>query len=86
VRIPAQTDAATVARHGGIERHALAGAGAGLDCSHELVSEDERSVEDRVADPPFEEPVPVRTAQADGGHPDENLAVARLRRRLVVEP
>ncbi len=86
VRIPAQADAATAARHGGVERHALARAGAGLDRPHEFVPEDKGAVEDGVADPPFEEPVPVRPAQADGGHAHENLAVARLRRRLVVEP
>jgi hypothetical protein len=86
VRIPAQADAAAPARHGRVERHTLAGAGAGLDRSHELMSEDERPVEDSVADPPFEEPVPVRPAQADGCHAHENLVVPRLRRLLVVEP
>ena len=50
------------------------------------MSEDERPIEDSVADPPLEEPVPVRPAQADGCHPHENLAIARLRRRLVMEP
>ena len=86
VRIPAHADAAAAARHGRVERHALAGAGAGLDRPYELVPEDERPVEGGVADPPFEEPVPVGPAQADGRHAHENLAVARLRRRLVVEP
>jgi hypothetical protein len=50
------------------------------------VPEDERPVEGGVSDPPFEEPVPVGPAQADGRHAYENLAVARLRRRLLVEP
>jgi hypothetical protein len=50
------------------------------------VPEDERPIESGVADSSFEEPVPVRPAQADGRHAHEDLALARLRRRLVVEP
>jgi hypothetical protein len=86
VRIPTRADAAAAARYGRVERHALAGAGAGLDRPYELVPEDERSVEGGVTDRPFEEPVPVGPAQADGRDAYENLAVARLRRRLLVEP
>jgi hypothetical protein len=86
VRIPAEADGAAAARHGRVERHALAGALARLDRPDELVPEYERPVEDGVADPAFEEPVPVRTAQADRGHAHENLSVARLGCRLVVEP
>jgi hypothetical protein len=86
VRIPAEADAAAAARHGWVERHALAGALAGLDRPHELVAEDEGPVEHRVPDPALQEPVPVGPAEADGGHAHENFAVAWLGRGLVVEP
>jgi hypothetical protein len=84
--IAGEADAAAAARHGGVERHALARALAGLDRPHELVAENERPVEDRVPDPAFEEPVPVGPAQADGRHAHEDFPVAWLGRGLFVEP
>ena len=85
MRIPGETDAASTARHGWIERHALAGAVAGFDRAHELVPEDEWSIEDGVADPSLEEPVPVGSAQSHRRDAHQDLAVGRLWLGLVVQ-
>ena len=65
--------------------HPLACARAGLDRADELVPEDERLLQHGVADRALDEPVPVRSAETDRGHPEESLPVARLRLRLVVQ-
>jgi len=86
VRLSREADTAPAARHSWVERDALAGARTGLDRPHELVPEDERPVEDGVADPSFEEPVPVRPTEAHGRYAHDDLVVARLGSGLVVEP
>jgi hypothetical protein len=76
---------AAAARHGRIERDPLARARPGGDDARELVAENERPLEHRVADSPFDEPVPVGAAETDRRDGDEELARGRLRVGLVVE-
>ena len=72
--------------NGGIEHDALAGAGTARDDAGELVAEDERPVENRVADAALEEPVTIGAAETDAADAHEHLPRLRLRVRLVVQP
>ena len=85
VRPPREADGAAAARHGRIEDHPLARARTGFDGADELVPEDERLRQDGVADRALDEPVPVGAAEADRRHANEQLALARLGRRLLVQ-
>ena len=49
------------------------------------MAEDERLVEHRVADPAFEEPVPVGAAEPDAPDAHERFPWLRLGVRLVVQ-
>ena len=84
--VPRPAEIAAATGHRGVEHHALSLARPGLDRPDELVPEHERPVESGVADPSFEEPVPVRPAQPDRRHAHGDLSIVRLRIRLVVEP
>jgi hypothetical protein len=85
VRLACETHGAATARYSRINGHAIAGAPTGLDRADEFVTQDERLRQNSVADPALAEPVPVGAAEADGGHAQEELAVARCRRRLLVQ-
>ena len=78
-------DGAAAARHSGIENHPLARTGTGFDGADELVPEDEGLRQDGVADRALGEPVPVGAAEADRRHANEQLALTRLGRRLLVQ-
>jgi hypothetical protein len=86
VRLACEALGASTARHRGVDRDALARTRPGLDRPDELVPEDQGAVEDGVADPPFQEPVPVRATEAHGRHSHDDLALAGLGCGLVVEP
>ena len=83
---PARADIARAARNGGIDGNALALTPAGGDDARELVPEHERMLEPGVADATLEQPVPVRAAEAHGGHAHEHLPRRRRRVRLVIQP
>ena len=63
----------------------LARARPGRHDARELVAEDERTLEHRVADSALDEPVPVGAAQADRRHGHKELALAGRRVRLLME-
>ena len=82
---PQGTVGRAAAGYGRIERHPFSGARPGLDRADELVSQHERVRQGGVADRPLDEPVPIRSAEPDCGHADQNLPVGRCRGGLVVE-
>ena len=81
-----ETLRATAARIGGVDGNSLALAGTRLDRRNELVSEHERPRQPRVADRRLLEPVPVRAAEPDRSHPEEDVAGKRFGLGLVVQP
>ena len=86
VVLPRETERAAAARHRRVEHDALARARPLRDDAGELVAEDERLAQHRVADPALEEPVPVGAAETDAADAHEHLARLRLGVRLVVQP
>ena len=86
VAVSREAKDAAAAGDGRVEHDALTGARAGRDDAGELVAEDEWSVENRVTDAAFEEPVPIGTAETDAADAYENLSGLRLRVRLLVQP
>src|SRR5919198_1717162 len=52
----------------------------------ELVAEHERPGEDRVANAPLEEPVPIGATEPDRGYADERVVRAGFGCRLLMEP
>jgi hypothetical protein len=84
VAVPGEAERAAAAGNGRIEHDALAATGTARDHAGELMAEDERAVEHRVADPALEEPVTVGAAETDSADAHENLPRLRLRVRLFV--
>jgi hypothetical protein len=84
VTVAGEAQSATAARDGRVDDDMLAGARAAFDDARELVAEDERPLEVRVADTALEEPVPIGAAKADPSNPHEHLPGTRLRIRLLV--
>ena len=84
--LPRVAERAPSARHRRVEHDALARARPLLDDARELVAEDERLAQHRVADPALEEPVPVGAAQPDAADAHEHLTGLRLGVGLVVQP
>jgi hypothetical protein len=85
VPLPRKTQRAPSARHSRVEYDALAGARAVDDDAGELVAEDERLAQHRIADPSLEEPMAVGAAQPDAADAHERVALPRLGVRLVVQ-
>ena len=65
---------AAAAGNGGVEHDALPAAGPARDHAGELVTEDERPVEHRVADAALEKPVTIGAAQPDAADAHEHLS------------
>ena len=86
VAVPGEAERAAPAGNRGIEHDALAAPRAARHHAGELVTEDERLAEHRVADTSLEEPVPIRAAETDTADPHEHLARLRLRVGLLVQP
>jgi hypothetical protein len=85
VRHPCEAGLAAAARHRRVERNPLARAPARGDHAAELVAQHERPLEHSVADPSLDHPVPIRAAEPDSGHFDDDLPVAGLGLVLVVQ-
>ena len=86
VPLPRKTERAASARHRRVEHDALACARPLDDDAGELVAEDERLAQHRVADTALEEPVPVGAAEPDTADAHEHLPRLRLGIRLLVQP
>ena len=85
VAVPGEAERAAAAGNRRVEHDGLAATGTARHHAGELVAEDERLAEDRVADASLEEPVPVRAAETDAADPHEHLARLRLRVGLLVQ-
>ena len=77
---------ASLARNGRVDGHALTRAWSSFDDAGYLMSQDQRPCQERVADAPLEEPMPVRPAQADGRDANKLLARRWSRVGLVMQP
>jgi hypothetical protein len=84
VAVPGEAESAAATGDRGIEHDGLAAARATCHDAGELVAEDERLAEHRVADTSLEEPVSIRAAETDTADPHEHLAGLRFRVRLLV--
>ena len=69
-----------------VDRHSSAAQRAGRHEPGELVAEDQRHVEHRVADPAVDQPVAIRPAEPDRRDLDQGFARAWLGHRLIVQP
>ena len=84
VAVPGEAECAAAAGNGRIEHDALAATGTARNHAGELVAEDERPVEHRVADAALEEPVTVGAAETDSADTHEHLPGLWLRVRVLV--
>jgi hypothetical protein len=73
------------ARNRRLESDPLPGSLTCRDSADELVAEDERLIQDCVADSSVREPMQVRSAETDGADLKEELPLVGKRRRLVVK-
>jgi hypothetical protein len=85
ILIAAAARRALPARNRRLESDSLPGSLACRDRPDELVAEDERLIQDRVADASVREPMQVRPAETDGADLNEELSRVGNRRRLVVK-
>jgi hypothetical protein len=82
---PAVALRATAARVRRIEHDVLAASWTRFDRCGDLVAENERPRQNRIADRAFFEPVAVRAAQPNCGHAQQDFARAGLRYRLLLQ-
>ena len=85
VAVPGEAEGAAVAGDRRVEHDGLAAPRPTYHNAGELVTEDERLAEHRVADTSLEEPVSIRAAETDTADPNEHLARLRLRVGLLVQ-
>ncbi len=85
VPVSRTAEGAAAAGDGRIEHDPFAATRAARDRTRKLVTEDQRSVENRVADATLEKPVTIGTAETDGADAYEDLPRLRLRVRLLVQ-
>jgi hypothetical protein len=84
--VAGETEGAAAAGNRRVEDDMLASTGAARHDAGDLVTQDERLAEHRVADRCLEEPVAIRAAETDAANAHDHLARLRLRVRLLVEP